>query len=155
MNLAIAQYRIGATRDAAANFRRVLAAFPQYVPAMTNLARILATDHDDRLRDGPQALALAQKALQLTPPQDPERVDRMDILAMAYAEVGQFDQAVETARAAAALAQQAGHTALAEEILPRVAIYQQHRPLRITVLPPSLATAPAAQNASAPAPSSR
>ncbi|MCJ7543905.1 MAG: tetratricopeptide repeat protein [Phycisphaerae bacterium] len=146
MNLAIAQYRIGATWNAADNFRRVLLSSPDYAPALMHLARILAADRDQRLRDGPQAVSLAQKACRLSPPGDALRVDCIDTLAMAYAEVGQFDRAIQTALQAAALARQIGRPALADEILARVALYERRQPVRILVSPPTLPAAPTAQS---------
>jgi tetratricopeptide (TPR) repeat protein len=137
LNLAIAQYRIGATREAAENFRRVLEASPDYVPALLNLARILATDPNADLRDGPTAVQLAQRARRLAEPASIEEVDAVDTLAMAYAEAGVFENARETGLRAAALARQIGQTALAEQILARVAIYEQRRPVRMTIVPPS------------------
>ena len=139
-NLALAQYRIGAMRDAAENFHRVLEVWPNFVPALLNLARIRAADPDPQMRNGSQAIVLAEKACRLTPPADPLHVDALDVLAMAYAETGQFEAAIQTGDQAAALARQIGQPALAEHISGHAATYRKHQPVRITPPSPPLAT---------------
>ncbi len=150
-NLAMAQYGIGATEEAAGNFRRVLEALPDHVPALFTLARILASDPNPRLRNGQEAVILAQKACQLSPPDDPLGIECIDTLAMAYAEVGQFDAAITTGLRAAQLARQRGQTAFADDILVRVASYRQGQPIRVTAMPPPVPTTPATQASTTPA----
>jgi hypothetical protein len=55
----------------------------------------------------------------------------MDTLATAYAEVGQFNDAVRSAEEAAALARQAGNTAAAQESLRRADLYRQRQAWRM------------------------
>jgi tetratricopeptide (TPR) repeat protein len=57
-----------------------------------NKARVLATAPDAKLRDGKKALASAQEAMKLSKFSD-GRI--MDAMAAAYAELGEFDKAVE------------------------------------------------------------
>jgi tetratricopeptide (TPR) repeat protein len=58
-----------------------------------NLARVLATAPDPKLRDAKRALTEAQKAVDMIKYRDGRF---LDTLAAAYAEAGQFDKAVET-----------------------------------------------------------
>ena len=65
---------------------------PQDVDALHVLALILAACPHDKCRDGKRAVALATKACQLGDWSEPEV---LDTLAAAYAEVGDFDNAVK------------------------------------------------------------
>jgi len=65
---------------------------PRFVAAMADLARLLATCSDDKLRDGKRAVELAAKANDLSGGKDPAV---LDALAAAHAESGDFAQAVE------------------------------------------------------------
>jgi tetratricopeptide (TPR) repeat protein len=64
---------------------------PACVPACDSLARLLATCPDDKARDGKRAVEYATAACQETGWKDPVC---LDTLAAAYAEVGQFEDAV-------------------------------------------------------------
>jgi protein O-mannosyl-transferase len=97
--------RTGNTRQALAELRQVLAAQPDMPAALNNAAWLLATAADGTVRDGPEAVRLAERACQLT--QYKERVI-VGTLAAAYAEAGRFDEAVVTAQKAINLATAAG-----------------------------------------------
>ena len=51
-------------------------------------------------------------------------------LAAAYAESGQFSQAIETAQRGITLANSQGNSGLAAELQGNITLYQEHRPLR-------------------------
>jgi hypothetical protein len=89
--------RQGKIPQALAGFRNVLALDPNQVQALNNLAWYLATHVDQRLRNGAEAVSLAQRACDLTGYKDP---DLLDTLAAAFAEAGKFDDAVATAQRA-------------------------------------------------------
>ena len=93
-----------------------------------NLAWLLATCPDPRLRNGPRAVTLAQRACRLT---GQNRPDMLDTLAAAYAENGQYDQAVHTARRAIELARQTGNEKLATGIAGRLRLYENRKPCRV------------------------
>lgn len=68
-----------------------------HVPAMNDLAWTLATDRDDKLRDGAEAVKLAENACQNDNWKSSQYVDT---LAAAYAEMGRWDDAVKTQKLA-------------------------------------------------------
>ena len=83
-----------------------------------NLAWILATDPDPTLRDPQEAVRLAEDAARGPHANDP---GLLDTLAVSYKAAGRNDDALRTARRAAALAREAGREALAREIEANVA----------------------------------
>ncbi len=89
---------------AIADYERIIKLDPPYpknIIVFNNLAYLLATSADDKLRDGKRAVELAEKAKQLEPTPTP---DLLDTLAAAFAEAGDFDQAIETQKQAIDLA---------------------------------------------------
>jgi Flp pilus assembly protein TadD len=97
-SLVVAYVNLGVTlevqRDpegAVAEYREAVRRDPRYYRAHHHLAYILATG-PDRLRDGRQAVEHATRACELTAGKDPTC---LAALAAAYAEVGDFDRAVE------------------------------------------------------------
>ena len=82
-----------------------------YPEALNDLARMLAAAASDRLRNGAEAIALAERAWQLTQFQQPMFIGT---LAAADAEAGRFDDAVKTAEKAKDLAAAAGLKDVAE-----------------------------------------
>ena len=94
---------------------------------MKSLAWLLATDGNPRVRNAAEALQLAERACELTQYRQPVL---LDTLAAAYAEGGLFGRAVETARAAVAIALSSGQKELAEQIQGRLQLYEAGRPYR-------------------------
>ena len=86
------------------------------------LARILATCPEAGVRDGKQAVRLAEGVNQKVGGQGP-RI--LDTLAAAYAEAERFEEAVATAERALAAARQKNRKALASAIEKRLALYRQ------------------------------
>ena len=111
LDLAGLAFQIGDPLAAAEQYRQVLRVQPDSVEALNNLAFFLATASDDKLRDGAEAVRLAQRAL-LQPP-----VKGMCVpgtLAAAYAEAGRFPDAVATAEKAIQEESASGDTRFAE-----------------------------------------
>jgi cytochrome c-type biogenesis protein CcmH/NrfG len=96
-------------------------------PALNNLAWIRATSADASLRNGAEAVRLAERSCSLSRGPDAGVVDT---LAAAYAESGDFNRAIETAERALQLAESAGDKRLAAEISQHVDLYRRRIPLR-------------------------
>jgi tetratricopeptide (TPR) repeat protein len=77
---------------------------PDLPEALNNLAWILAANPDPQVRNGPEAVVLAERACELS---KYERPIMVGTLAAAYAEAGRFAEAVAAAEKAKALAEQA------------------------------------------------
>jgi len=81
--------------DAINHFQRVLELDSNSVPALNNLAFLRAAAFDPGLRNGNEAVRLAERACQQT---QYKAIVPIRTLAAAYAEAGRFDDAVATAR---------------------------------------------------------
>ncbi len=95
----------------------------QFAP--NNIAWILATAADAEIRDGEEALRLAQQALESGA--DPVIIDT---LAAAYAEVGLFEKAVREQRRAIDMARSAGELDVVADREGRLKLYRNGRPYR-------------------------
>ena len=80
----------------AAELERVTRTDPKFTDAFNDLAWIRATNPDPALRNGRQALTLAQHACEIVP----NSVKYLDTLAAAYAEAGDARRAADTEKAA-------------------------------------------------------
>lgn len=95
--LADAQLRSGQPAAAIEVFRQGLQLQTDWWEGCRQLGWLLATHSDDRLRNGREALELATRYRAASGERD---VRALDLLAAAQAEVGDFDQAMATAREA-------------------------------------------------------
>jgi tetratricopeptide (TPR) repeat protein len=80
----------GRDAEAIPYFRKALQLAPNELHVLTFLAQVLASDENPKVRDGNAAFALASKANALSGGIQPVM---LDTLAMAYAELGHFDDA--------------------------------------------------------------
>ena len=99
--------------------------------AANNLAWLWATHPDEQFRRGAQAVELAQQNLERLP----ERPDFLDTLAAAYAETGDFSQAIEFAESALERAKALGQEENAAQIQQRLELYRQSQPYRQSLDP--------------------
>jgi protein O-mannosyl-transferase len=127
-----ARYNLGNTllkerkpAEAIAQFQQVLQIQPDSVGTQIKLAWLLATYPEESLRNGKEAMELARRANELTSGGNPVV---LETLAAAYAEAGQFPDAVESARQALALAQTQSNTALAGDLETQMKLYKEGRP---------------------------
>ncbi|MGA3285033.1 MAG: hypothetical protein ABSD57_11325, partial [Verrucomicrobiota bacterium] len=103
--------------DAANHFQRVLELDTNSYPALNNLAVLRAMAPDPSLRNGNEAVRLAERACQQT---QYKEVVPIRTLAAAYAEAGRFDDAVVTIQKVRAMALAQGQdefAALDEQLL--------------------------------------
>jgi tetratricopeptide (TPR) repeat protein/mono/diheme cytochrome c family protein len=124
-NLAQTLAAQGRMADAIAHYRSALALSPAWLPALSELAWILATHPDPHVRDAGQAISLAERAVSLTDSRDPVM---LDVLAAAYAAGGHFDEAAASAQAAIDLGSVHASSGTLANIEQRLALYQQHQP---------------------------
>jgi Flp pilus assembly protein TadD len=100
-DLGLALTSLGRIRDAASQYETAIQLSPNSAEALNALAWLLATTPDAQLRNGTRAVVLAEQACRLTDFKQPLLVST---LAAAYAEAGRFNEAVQTAGKAIALA---------------------------------------------------
>jgi len=115
--------RQGDLRGAVSHYRRALEVRPTLFQAASGLAWILATSADASLRDGNEALAWAEHCAQASEYRDPAC---LDALAAAYAELGDFEQAVHWQNRAVSLLP-ANRNA---DLRSRLRLYQSGTPYR-------------------------
>ncbi len=83
---------LGKQAEAVADYEKVLKLRPKDAGTMNNLAWVLATSPDEKLRNGRRAIEMATKACELT---EYKQAHILSTLAAAYAETGDFDSAVK------------------------------------------------------------
>jgi Flp pilus assembly protein TadD len=120
-DLALALARLGRIEEAIAHNREALFLRPDWPEALNNLAWILATTGDSRLRDPKRAVELASRSRELA---DDKMPLVLDTQAAALAEAGNFPDAVKTAERAVALAREAHQDDVAKQIGDRLALYR-------------------------------
>jgi tetratricopeptide (TPR) repeat protein len=125
-----ALYAKGQTAEALRHWRESLKLRPNDAPVLRQAAWALATSPDPAVRNGSEAMALAVRAVQTAPGNDPVV---LDALAAAYAENARFADAALTARRAQGLAVDRKQEALAAAIAGRVALYEAEKPYRAPV----------------------
>ena len=128
--LAIALEENGKPAEAIQHYQKALELAPKSIPTLTNLAWLLATSPDASLRNGPKAVELAGHADQLV---GGTNTLVLRTLAAAYAENGEFANAIRTARSAMQLARMHGEDSLAADLDQQIALYQLEMPYRDTV----------------------
>jgi Flp pilus assembly protein TadD len=124
-NRAAALFRKGDTAAAIVEYETALRLKPDYVEAENNLAWLLATSPEPSLRNGPRALHLARDAARLS---DYNETYILDTLAAAFAETGQFAEAIKVAEQATQLATAQTNTALADSVRLRLEGYRAGKP---------------------------
>ena len=111
--------------EAVLEYRTALEINPDRPETLNNLAWILATNPRAEIRRGAEAVRFALAACKLTQNQDPLM---LGTLAAAYAETGNFDQAIASAQQAHDLAAAQRKTDLAARNLKLLEIYRSRQP---------------------------
>jgi tetratricopeptide (TPR) repeat protein len=96
-NLALTCQKLDQTAEAIAQFRQAIQLRPGFAAALNNLAWILATSPEPQFRNGSEAVRLATEACDSTQFAQP---NMLGTLAAAYAEAGQFHEAIALAEQA-------------------------------------------------------
>jgi tetratricopeptide (TPR) repeat protein len=117
----------GQTQAALAEYQEGLRLDPNWAEEVDRAAWSQATQKAAHLRRGAEAVLLATEACEATGNTEPRF---LDTLAAAYAEVGRFDAARDTAGKALALASAAGRRGLAAQIEARLRLYERSQPFR-------------------------
>lgn len=122
-NLGSAFLARGHVRDAIAQYRDALRIAPDSVAAQSNLAWLLATAADPSLRNGSEAVLLAERA-ESESSRSENRPLVLRILAAAYAEAGRFVEAKKTAQQALQAAEIQGNSTLSSVLRDELALYE-------------------------------
>jgi hypothetical protein len=125
-NLGLALIQQGQIEEAIVHAQKALEILPDDVNYQNNLALLLAAAPQPSLRNGARALELARKANLASGGNDPAI---LRTLALAYAETGEFSEAVQTARKALDLAVARSNTGLAEVLRHEIELYAAGRRL--------------------------
>jgi len=110
--------------DAINHYQRVLQVDTNSAFAMNNLAVLLASTSDPRLRNGNEAVRLAERACQLT---QYKEAALLYTLAAAYAEAGRFDDAIACAQKARVVALAKGQKEIADANEPLLELFKAHQ----------------------------
>lgn len=123
-NLGVVLFQKGQVDQAIADYQKALEINPQNVQARANLAWALATSPQSSMLKA-IAVKLAQQANQLTGGANPTV---LHILAAAYAQTGQFTEAVETAQRSLELATAQNNTVLVDALRTEIGLYKKGFP---------------------------
>jgi tetratricopeptide (TPR) repeat protein len=140
-NLGKALLDQGKVQEALAHCDAALKAQPDAPETLSLLAWVLATWPEAPVRNGAQAIKLAQRANELSGGRNPLV---LRALAAAYAEGGQFAEAVATARQALQLADARSDARLIDSLRTQLGLYQAGVPFR------DLKTGPASSHSAPP-----
>jgi tetratricopeptide (TPR) repeat protein len=135
-NLGVALVQNGRINEGILHLQMALAIQPGLVEAQNYLARIawaLATSPNPSLRDGAKAVELARQVDQLSGGKNPARAAT---LAAAYAETGDFADAIVTVQRALQLAAGQNNPAVVALLQTQLKLYQAGSPFRDTPLTP-------------------
>ena len=123
----------GKIAAAVVHWREAVRLQPKQIALMNNLAWVLATDPESSVRNGAEAVKLARRAVDLSGGREP---GVLGTLAAAYAEVGRYPEAAQTARKALDVATQQNKHELAESIKAKIPLYDAKTPFWEPPLPP-------------------
>ena len=119
--------QLGEHAEARALVEAGLAMLPENVRLLNGMTRVLAASADDGVRDGPRALEIAEHLVSVLP----RVAGTFEILAMAYAEVGRYEDAVEQQKEAIRVAEQQGLNTWLDHLNANLRRYEQRQPCRI------------------------
>ncbi len=139
LNLAMLLGSTSHDSDAITHYRKVIELDTNVVLALNNLAWLLATASDPQLRNGKEAVPLAEHACERTRYQEAFLIGT---LAAAYAEAGRFDDAVAAAQKAQNVALAHGQKGIAESNARLMQLYKSGQPFHMGTNSPSQKASP-------------
>ncbi len=119
--------RLGNAPEGLRHLQEAVRLAPSSPLVLNELAWLLATYPDATVRNGPEAVRLAEHACAMTGRRNPEL---LDTLAAAYAEAGRFPEAVNAAQEAISLARTAGDEAAVHQAENLLGFFQSGHPFR-------------------------
>jgi tetratricopeptide (TPR) repeat protein len=125
--LALIQALQGKVAGSITNLQQAILLSPNHLAAMNELAWLLATHPDDKIRNGPKAVELAERAKDFSGGKEARYWGTLDA---AYAEVARFSEAIQAAERAKTLAEAAGEQEIALAAAARQMLYRDHKPFR-------------------------
>jgi Flp pilus assembly protein TadD len=128
LNLAMLLGSTGHDSDAITHYRKVIELDTNMVLALNNLAWLLATDPNPQLRNGKEAVPLAEHACERAKYQEAFLIGT---LAAAYAEAGCFDDAATAAQKAHDVALAHGQKEIADRNLKLMQLYKSGKPFHM------------------------
>ena len=126
-NLGAALFAQGHRREAIAQWHEVLRQQPDTAGTLQMLAWTLATHPDASIRNGAEAVVLAQRLVNVTGGRD---AMTLDTLAAACAEAGKFQDAIVIARRVLQAAIAQGNSAVAAKMQARIELFQSGSAVR-------------------------
>ena len=122
---AMALVRLARYQEARDRLADAVKVYPDQPGFAHALARLLAAAPDARARDGRRAMTLMQDLLKTQ-----RTLETAQTMAMALAELGQYEEAVSWQRDAMAAATKAGRTDLTARMTDSLTLYENNRPCR-------------------------
>ena len=123
-SLAMTLDRAGHHAEALERFREVSEARPDWAAPWTAMTRIIATDSNADPLSRAEACRFGERALRLSRNRDPVI---LDVLAMAYATAGRFDEAVRSAERAVSLLAATNNHEAARDVSARLDLYRRRQ----------------------------
>ena len=115
------------SREAISEYAAALLIQPDYPEALDGLAWILSTNPQTNIRNGAEAVKIARRACELTGNQN---LEKLKTLAAAYAEIGEFNTAMQALQSALKLATKSSSTNSVSGISAMLETFRQSKPWR-------------------------
>jgi tetratricopeptide (TPR) repeat protein len=132
LNFGRALLHLGDAPNGLRHFQEAVRLAPDSPLALNGLAWLLATYPDAAMRNGPEAVRLAEHACAVASRRNPAL---LTTLAAAYAEAGRFPEAINAAQEAISLARTAGNEAAINRVEYLLGFFQSGRPFHENTMP--------------------
>lgn len=121
-------FSIGDINQAVRYWRRAIELNPNDIKTLNNLAWVLATTEDAKIKNPAEAIKYAERIVALLGPY--QQPVFLDTLAIAYASAGNFSKAIKVTEDAIKLCEAAGKKEAAEKMRGRLELYKSGRTYR-------------------------